>query len=78
MNETPHNEDDQHEEPPIQWAVLQDIPEQFYSEETKKPLENCLMCDKYLLDEGTEYMVEKAMRRHPKLGTETTLFEMAI
>ena len=65
MSETPHNEDEQHEMEPIQWAVLQDIPQQFYSEDTQKPLEHCLMCERYLLDEGTAYLLEKAMRRHP-------------
>lgn len=63
---------------PIQWAVLQDIPREFLSVETGEPLSNCLVCEKYLLDDGTQYMVEKAMRRHPKIGSENTLFEMAI
>lgn len=80
-NEEYEDQEDQQEpqhEAPIQWAVLQDIPKAFHSEESESPLSHCLMCEKYLLDPGTHYMVEKAVRRYPKLGTETTLFEMAV
>ena len=78
--EHPDNEEghEEFEDAPIQWAVLQDIPEQFYSEESNEPLSHCIMCERYLLEDGTQYMVEKAMRRNPELGTESALFEMAV
>jgi hypothetical protein len=36
------------------------------------------MCNKYLLDEGTAYLVEKAYRRYPALDTESVIFEYAM
>lgn len=36
------------------------------------------MCEKFLLEDGTQYMIEKAYRRYPSLNTEAVVFEYAI
>lgn len=38
------------------------IPKQFYSYLSEKPIENCIMCEKNLMDEFTVYFIEKAIR----------------
>ncbi|MEA3445383.1 MAG: hypothetical protein U9R19_11740 [Bacteroidota bacterium] len=38
------------------------IPELFKSFLSDKPIENCIMCEKYLLEEGTAYFIEKAFK----------------
>ena len=55
-----------------------DIPEVFYSSETGRLLDHCIVCDKYLLEENTRYMVEKVYKKYPALNTESVLFEYAI
>jgi hypothetical protein len=54
------------------------IPKRFYPEKSEKPFDKCIMCEKYLLGEGTLYMIEKAYRRYPALDTEAVIFEYAI
>lgn len=55
-----------------------EIPEKFYSDAEGKPFENCQVCGKYLLDEGTSYVVEKAFKNYEGFDFSTTLFEYAI
>ena len=55
-----------------------EIPPAFYSEETSTPFQRCLGCDRYLLENGTQYVVEKAYRRYPDFGTQDTIFEYAM
>lgn len=38
------------------------IPSLFKSFLTEKPIENCIMCEKFLLGEGTDYFIEKAFK----------------
>ncbi len=38
------------------------IPELFRSFLSNKPIENCIMCEKYLLEPGTNYFIEKAFK----------------
>ena len=38
------------------------IPAIFHSFLTEKPFENCIMCEKHLLEENTGYFIEKAIR----------------
>jgi hypothetical protein len=40
------------------------IPKEFYSTLSDKPIENCIKCEKYLLDEDTIYFVEKAIKNN--------------
>ena len=39
---------------------------------------HCRVCNNYLLDEGSEYYLEKVVRRLPELNTEQVLFEFAV
>lgn len=62
-------------EPVRYWA---DIPKRFYSDLDQKPFENCLLCEKELLQKGTFYIIEKAYRAFGSEIGEKTLFEYAI
>lgn len=55
-----------------------EIPEKFYSDAEGKPFEYCQVCGKFLLDEGTSYVVEKAFKNYEGYDFSTTLFEYAI
>jgi len=54
------------------------IPKEFYSTETNTPLERCIDCERYLLDEGVEYIIEKAVRHYKSFDLNNTIFEYAI
>lgn len=58
-------------------ADLEDIPQSFYSFETKEPFSHCIECKKEL-DEQTDYIIEKAMRRYPNFSATDTLFDYAM
>jgi len=55
-----------------------EIPQKFYSDTEGKPFENCQVCGKYLLNEGTSYMIEKAFKNYEGYDFYSTLFEYAI
>lgn len=55
-----------------------DIPAVFYSSETGEPFTNCKVCDKYLLDDSTEYFIEKSYRKYKGYKAEDVVFEFAI
>ncbi len=55
----------------------QDIPKEFYSFETNQPFENCVECEKYLLDDS-DYIIEKAMKQYPGYDATDTVFDYAI
>ncbi len=55
-----------------------DIPLALCSSDTGAPLDHCMMCDKYLLDEDTQYFIEKSIRQFPDLQAKETIFEYAI
>ena len=57
---------------------LMNIPKEFYSTETNTPLERCIDCDRYLLEDGVEYIIEKAMRHYKRYDLNNTIFEYAI
>jgi len=48
------------------------VPETFWSFETEAPFNRCSVCDKDLLEPGTNYIIEKAFQR------KETVFEYAI
>ena len=54
------------------------IPEIFYSENTHAPFAHCLECDRRLLENGAEYIIEKAVRRYPGFEVKDTVFEYAL
>ncbi|MBO6537518.1 MAG: hypothetical protein JJ966_14950 [Balneolaceae bacterium] len=56
---------------------LQEIPSIFHNSETGAPIERCLMCDTYLLDDK-EYIIEKAMVNYPGTGTTDLIWEFAM
>lgn len=55
-----------------------ELPEMFYADATGEPLKHCVMCDKYLFDHGTPYVIEKAFRYNKKFDVRDTLFEYAV
>jgi hypothetical protein len=69
---------------PVPFSVVlvlmneQRIPEDFYSFETNLPFERCIECDKYLLDDGTEYIIEKAIKNYEGYKAKDVIFDYAI
>ena len=61
------------------WAKnWEPVPKVFWSDLTGKPFENCIMCEKYLLNDGTLYMIEKAFKSYNTDAADSTIFEYAI
>ncbi len=54
------------------------IPEAFYSNETDAPFEACLVCDRPLLEDRSEYLIEKGIRRFEAYDVEETVFGYAM
>lgn len=54
------------------------IPSEFYSFETKAPFERCIECEKYLLDDDTEYLIEKAVKTYEGFDAKDVVFDYAI
>ncbi|HYG19959.1 MAG TPA: hypothetical protein VD816_13570 [Ohtaekwangia sp.] len=54
------------------------IPTAFMSTDTGKPIDHCLVCETYLLDGDTMYMIEKAVRNYPAMETTEVIIEYAI
>lgn len=54
------------------------IPSEFYSFETKAPFENCIECNRYLLDEDVEYLIEKAFKNYAGYDAKDVVFDYAI
>ncbi len=59
-------------------AFLVDIPQEFYSVETNAPFMKCLNCECNLLDNKTQYIIEKAIKRYKDYSSTDTIFEYAI
>ncbi len=55
-----------------------EIPSAFRSDEKATLFQHCLGCDLYLLDNGTQYVIEKAYRRYPNYEMQDTVFEYAM
>ena len=56
-----------------------EIPQALHNEEGDGELHShCRVCDCYLLEDETEYYLEKVVRRVPELQTQQTLFEFAV
>jgi len=58
--------------------MLKEIPEEFYSASTGKLFESCIECEKSLLDEDTEYLIEKAVKNYPGYKAQDVMFDYAI
>lgn len=57
---------------------VSEIPPIFRSDDTGEPFSNCIKCDRYLLDEGTLYLIEKAFKSYVGFDSRTTIFEYAM
>jgi hypothetical protein len=55
-----------------------EIPDIFYSDANKNMFTHCINCNKYLLEDGVQYLIEKAIKRYPKFDSVDTIFEYAI
>ncbi len=55
-----------------------DIPEEFYSYATGQLFDKCIDCEKWLLEEGTEYFIEKAIKQYDGFSAKEVIFEYAI
>lgn len=56
---------------------LRDIPDVFCSSESGKPISNCLVCDRYLL-ENVNYVIEKSITSYPGVDAEDSVYEIAV
>ncbi|MEM6737934.1 MAG: hypothetical protein AAF620_17885 [Bacteroidota bacterium] len=54
------------------------IPSEFYSFESNSLFENCIECEKYLLDDGTEYLIEKSIKNYKGFEAKDVVFDYAI
>jgi len=57
---------------------LREIPKRLYSYIDEKPFTHCIECEKYLLSEDTEYLVERICKNYPEYGTTETIFDYAL
>ena len=55
-----------------------EIPEIFHSFHNEGPFTRCIECDRNLLEDDCEYVIEKAIRNYPDYQTSDTIFDYAI
>ncbi len=55
-----------------------EIPALFRSDATGEPFDHCLVCNRYLLGDNTQYLVEKAFRSYKGFEARDTIFEYAL
>lgn len=55
-----------------------DIPQIFLPHKSDQPFSNCINCQSNLLDENTEYVIEKAIRQYREYQTYDVVFEYAM
>ncbi len=68
--------EDNHRSFPIE--ETSDIPTIFRSYPDKTPFEQCISCNVRLLENDTEYLIEKAIRHYPEFNTQDVIFEYAM
>ncbi|MEL6538203.1 MAG: hypothetical protein AAFQ98_22480 [Bacteroidota bacterium] len=56
----------------------QPIPKLFHTFDAGAPFKECQVCNRDLIGYDKPYIIEKAIRRYPKFGTEDVVFEYAI
>lgn len=54
------------------------IPPVFYAEDTEAPFDECLACDRPLLEDSTDYVIEKGFRSFKAYDVEETIFGYAL
>lgn len=57
---------------------LKDIPSSFYSFHEEGLFKNCVECERNLLEDDCEYIIEKAIRNYPEFNTHDVVFDYAI
>ena len=55
-----------------------EIPSIFHCYDSKQPFERCIDCDKYLLEDDSEYFIEKAIKNYKGFKAQDVIFEYAI
>ncbi|ELR68751.1 hypothetical protein C900_05847 [Fulvivirga imtechensis AK7] len=55
-----------------------DIPKEFHSFSKGDLFDTCIECDRFLLEEGTEYFIEKAIKTYSGYQATDVIFEYAI
>jgi len=55
-----------------------DIPDVFLPYGQPQPFSTCINCDRHLLDDHVEYVVEKAIRQYSSFNSKDVIFEYAI
>ncbi|WP_207432772.1 hypothetical protein [Sabulibacter ruber] len=65
--------------PPIYLAnEFEPLPEELYSVESGKPFHSCITCHQPLLQDGVNYLLEKAVRYYPEAKVQDVIFEYAM
>jgi hypothetical protein len=57
---------------------LVNIPKSLFSHLDDQPFSHCLECNKYLLDDNTEYLIEKICKHYPEYDASETVFDYAL
>lgn len=57
---------------------LQEIPEIFHSYENNGPFTHCIECERNLLEDTCDYVIEKAVRNYPGYEAKDVIFDYAI
>ncbi len=55
-----------------------EIPPMFRSDLTGEPIDRCLVCERFLLDDGVQYLIEKAYKQRPQFHSREIIFEYAV
>ena len=55
-----------------------EIPDDFHNSDTRNKFTHCIDCNKYLLDSGVLYVIEKAVKQNVKYKTSDIIFEYAM
>lgn len=58
--------------------ALEEIPVSFFSFHNEGLFTTCIECERYLLQHGCEYVIEKAIRNYPGYQTTDVIFDYAI
>ncbi len=54
------------------------VPKVFHSFATGMPFAHCIACEKHLLENGTQYVVEKAIKKYPGFQAHDVIYEYAM
>ena len=65
-------------ESPLFGHFFERVPPIFQSTESGQPFDRCAACDKYLLDDDSQYVIEKAFRSYRGFDARETVFEYAL